>query len=518
MKRAFLFALILFMFCNFVFASNISILNTSFEPVYKGLNYVNIEVENKVPEDQIFAVHIYTRSPRLGKSGVGWGRPFFYDLKANEKRAFRVPYKIQGPVTPDAYVRLSFGNPKTQEEFNSNESFNRQTYTCDKLPKRQHAYEYKRADEKSTAGILAFFEQFQQMLKQGDYEQCWYCFSEMYQKIDFNGEHKTFQQGMDGQPPFALFCWKKITFLNLTPKEVMQSEAGIHLSADCGEEQWRVDFVRKGNGDFKILYIDSASMPIADAQNWEQTLLSKLEKYQKGKLEIYYYKDSTASRDIDLICSQREAAIQRISEFAGIRHGSMIRLVFFEDPEEKILSTGHQGNGWAFGNTIVEVYNDEVKLDPYHEIAHIVMGKAGEPPAIFNEGYAVYISEQLGSKALKHLSGGEQTILEKTQQLKKEGELIALKELMTYTEIGSKESNPPVAYAEAGCFVKYLCDTYGKDSFLKAYQSLKNSNKKQHHKKNLQRLKKIYDKDLKTLESEWHEYIDKSHAIGENSV
>ncbi|MHC4552878.1 MAG: hypothetical protein ACYSUT_08970, partial [Planctomycetota bacterium] len=73
MKRVFVLILMLLLLCNSTLASNISILNVSFEPLYKGLNFVNIEVENPTAKDQICAVHIYTRSPQLGKSGIGWG-------------------------------------------------------------------------------------------------------------------------------------------------------------------------------------------------------------------------------------------------------------------------------------------------------------------------------------------------------------------------------------------------------------------------------------------------------------
>ena len=512
MKRAFMFIIIfiLLLLCHCTFASNISIQNISFEPVYKGLNFVNIEVENPTNKDQICAVHIYTRSPQLGKSGVGWGRPFFYELRGNQKQVFRVPYQIQGPVTPDAFIKLSFGNPKTEEEFNSNKSFRSETYTCDKLQKRQHAYDYQKADKKSTSEVLIFFDQLKKILKQSEYKRCWDYFCETYQEVGFHVKFEYFQQGMDGQPPFALFCWRKSEFLNLTPADVMQSGTGYHLFANNGEEQWRIDFVKKDDEGLKILWIASFSVSGIDAQDWEQTLLPKLEKHQRGSLEIFYYKDSTASQDINLICSRRQAAIHQVSEFAGIEYSDTIRLVFFEDPKEKFLSTAHQGDGWAFGNTVVEVYNGQVKLDPYHEIAHIIMGQVGSPPAIFNEGFAVYISEHLGSNALKHLSGGEQTILARTRQLKEKGELIPLEELLGYTEIGSEESNSPVAYPEAACFVKYLSEAYGKDSFLKAYKSLKNSNNKQYQKKNLKILEKIYDKNIDALESDWHLYIDNS--------
>ena len=117
---------------------------------------------------------------------------------------------------------------------------------------------------------------------------------------------------------------------------------------------------------------------------------------------------------------------------------------------------GHQGAGWAFGNTIVEIYNENQKLDPYHEAVHVLMRPYGSPPALFNEGFATYMSERLGTHALKNLGGGKSSIYERVRELKSKGEWIELEELFTYAKIGTKESRPPISYAEAAAFVKFL--------------------------------------------------------------
>ena len=51
------------------------------------------------------------------------------------------------------------------------------------------------------------------------------------------------------------------------------------------------------------------------------------------------------------------------------------------------------------GNTIVEIYNKAQKLDPYHETVHVLMRSFGSPPALFNEGFAVYMVQG------KHIRG-----------------------------------------------------------------------------------------------------------------
>ena len=49
---------------------------------------------------------------------------------------------------------------------------------------------------------------------------------------------------------------------------------------------------------------------------------------------------------------------------------------------------------------------------------------------------------------LDDLSGGLSTIYERVREIKSKGQWIELEELITYTEIGSAESRPPVAYPE----------------------------------------------------------------------
>jgi len=171
--------------------------------------------------------------------------------------------------------------------------------------------------------------------------------------------------------------------------------------------------------------------------------------------------------------------------------------------------TGHQGRGWAYGSTIVEVYNEQEQLDPYHETTHVLMRPFGTPPALFNEGFAVYMSERLGAYALDDLSGGRATIYERVRELKSKDEWIELEELITYNEIGSLESRPPIAYAEAASFVKFLIDEYGKDKFLRAYGKLKNSNNKIVHWTNKMALQSIYGKQLYELQKEWKKAFQK---------
>jgi len=180
-----------------------------------------------------------------------------------------------------------------------------------------------------------------------------------------------------------------------------------------------------------------------------------------------------------------------------------IELVLFEDKKTKHWETGHQGMGWAFGKTMVEVYNEKESLDPFHETVHVLMGQFGSPPALFNEGFAVYMSERLGAHALKDLGGGQATIADRARELKAKEDWIALAELMTYTEIGSAESRSPIAYPEAASFVKFLIDTYGKEKFLQVYQTLKNTSNPEVRARNAAELETIYGRSVPQLQEAW---------------
>jgi len=115
----------------------------------------------------------------------------------------------------------------------------------------------------------------------------------------------------------------------------------------------------------------------------------------------------------------------------------------------------------------------------------------------------VHMSQYLGAHALEDLGGGTATIEQRAKELKAQDQWIDLDELMTYTEIGSAESRPPIAYAEAASFVQFLIETYGKDKFLQAYQTLKNSNKPEVHRQNALELATIYGRSLQQLREAW---------------
>ena len=137
--------------------------------------------------------------------------------------------------------------------------------------------------------------------------------------------------------------------------------------------------------------------------------LSQFRKLESAHFLIYCFPDSLAARDIGHIAQQRDRGFEKIADLLGVRTDSKIRLFLFPDEQSKKAETGHQGAGWAFGNSVVEVYNEKTKLDPYHETAHILASQLGSPAALFSEGFAAYVSELLGADALKELGSPGKT-------------------------------------------------------------------------------------------------------------
>jgi len=485
--------------------SNLKILDIQFEPIRQGKNIVRVKVENTSEQDQAFMIGIYTRSPDYGRNGIGWGTSFSETLRQHEMKWTRFAFKIQGPITDKTWLRLRFFNPDSHQSNDRKEHFEQRRYASGDLEHyKGEQTAAKPASETESKAVVEAFRQIQNLIREQKYEQVWQLFTKDYQDAEFQSPGlEAFERIMNPKRPMdSAFWWEKEDFLNLQPGGVVERNGDFALTATDEKQSWTIDFVLQEN-QWKIDWVAGYVPRILGWQNWEERLLPTMEKRSTKHFDIYYFKDSTAAKEIGQITEQKDKGFQEICRLIGKDSDLRIRLVLFEDGRTKHAETGHQGRGWAYGNMIVEVYNEQEQLDPYHETTHVLMRPFGSPPALFNEGFAVYMSERLGAHALDDLSGGRATIYERVRELKSKDEWIELEELITYNEIGSRESRPPVAYAEAACFVKFLIDKYGKDKFLQAYKKLKNSNNKLVHWTNKRALQKIYGKQLSELQEEW---------------
>jgi hypothetical protein len=280
-------------------------------------------------------------------------------------------------------------------------------------------------------------------------------------------------------------------FSHLTPEASLRVGFFFPQVAPGGVTQWGGNFFQKkyfvGKGNRAVDY----------------DLAQRFLEHDSEHFRIYFFPASLAARDVSAIAAQRESAFRKISELLGVAYPEPIRLFFFPDGETKKRETGHTGDGWAFDRTIVEVYNEQTKLDPYHELTHILAGRLGNPPALFNEGFAVYVSELMGADALKALGSPGKKVDEAVVAHRNEGKFIPLDKLFAFADIGPEESQPTISYPEAASFVKFLIANYQLEKFRQAYKSLENSDNPATIHKNEQTFRQIYGKLPSELEPEW---------------
>ncbi|MHC4520579.1 MAG: M56 family metallopeptidase [Planctomycetota bacterium] len=474
-------------------ASNIEVTGVRFEPMRQGKNVVHVDVKNTSDKTQTFAVHVQTRSPDLGGHGIGWGRGFFTAVEGAGTQTLRCAFHVWGDVVPETWVRLKFYNPASEEAYDFDEDFETRRYTGSELPVAGKA-ESRSVSAEQREQVAALFRQFQDDLRARKYEQAWNLLSADHRHAAQIQTLERFVERMEPARGFHMFYWGREELLALSPKSVGRSDAGVHLIASRPEEEWTITFVRIGK-EWKIDWIGGYVPWVVRTRSWEERTLPKMKQRKTDHFDIYYFPDSTAARQIDEIVRRREDAFTGLCELLKANSDIRIRVVLFEDKASKHKTTGHQGAGWAFGNTIVEVYNDQERLDPYHETAHIVMGQFGNPPAMFDEGFAVYMQEG-------HRWNG-QPVDRTAARLIGEDKLVPLVALLGRTEIGSRADDGEVAYPQSASFVGFLLERYGQDKFLKVYGALKRSDDAKVHRENLGVVERTYGKDLVQLEREW---------------
>lgn len=209
-----------------------------------------------------------------------------------------------------------------------------------------------------------------------------------------------------------------------------------------------------------------------------------------------YTFDGHLSRKTKLdILKERESAYQEISGFFGIKTDLAINIFLFENEQIKYNLTGHKGLGWGFDNTIVEVFNDSIRMDPYHELVHVLGYTLNQPPALIDEGTAVYLSQLYGDNAFsKSMGYPTKSINEILLLLRKKEGLINISTLLSYDDIGNN-----LAYCTSASFVEFLIKEFGKQKFLELYKSLSNANSA----RNEMIFEKIYSVEFNQIEYKW---------------
>jgi hypothetical protein len=483
----------------------VEVLKVEFEPIAAERNAVRLQVKNISTQPQMFAVHIYTHNPESGAGGTGWGQPAFAQIAPGQVQWCRFEFLLWDPVTDNAYIRLRFYNPASEQAYDYEQSFDVRIFSAAALKKRKPAATQP-ADAAAAGAAKAALLHVQELLQQKDYSWAWESLTESYRWLVFyNVDY--FRNHMSKPTPF---WWQRDDFAALTVDSAARRGEAIVLAAHPAadpNQHWTIDLVNQA-GVWKIDWVRGYPRLRDLWTHWEDRLLPTLLHHAGKGIDIYCYKDSSAARDLAQIAAAREKAIAEISHFLGhpadanAAPPARIRLVLFEDQPTKWRQTGHQGMGWAYGSTMVEVYGPEGRLDPFHETTHVLMRHAGSPPAAYNEGFAVYMSQRLGADPLATLGGGTASLHARARQIANEGQWISLETLLGFDEIGS-QPNTPIAYAQAGSFVQFLIDTYGRDKFLRLYRDSRPADESGALAANTKLLESLCGCTLAELEARW---------------
>jgi hypothetical protein len=217
---------------------------------------------------------------------------------------------------------------------------------------------------------------------------------------------------------------------------------------------------------------------------------------------FYTLPNTLARKNIQIIQKQREKILDQICSLLGVSFNESVSFFLFPDASSKRWCMSHYGDGLAFDTTIAEIYNEETRVDPAHELTHIIASRIGNPPALLNEGFAVYM--QAGHK------WNDEPVDVIAANLLRNGKLVSLKELIQRHEIGSKPDDGKIAYPQSASFVKFIIDTYGQENLLKLYANLKIGAENNEY-----RFKDVLGVELEIAEREWKRYLSaRTHEKG----
>ena len=136
--------------------------NIRFDPLRQGKNRVMVRVQNSTDQDQVFAIHIQSKTPGAG----GWGRPFFENLKAHESKLAYFEFEISS-MTDKSWVRLRFYNPPSEEGYQFDDYFREEKFVGSTIE------QYREAPQELKDAIITSFSQFQEAIREERYRDAW---------------------------------------------------------------------------------------------------------------------------------------------------------------------------------------------------------------------------------------------------------------------------------------------------------------------------------------------------------
>jgi hypothetical protein len=212
-----------------------------------------------------------------------------------------------------------------------------------------------------------------------------------------------------------------------------------------------------------------------------------------GHIVIYFLEgDAYVHGRIEAIAKERERIYGELAERINPGFDGRIALYLFPDAGSKLAYTLHRGLGMANSRVLAEIYTEKERIDPYHEVTHIIAGSIGDPPALFNEGLAAWSQEGHRWDGIAADSWAK--------SFAARGTLWPMEKIFAFHEFGSEASRGLIAYPQGASIVNFLIGRYGFERFLTAYRNLKNS---ADPKDNAARFAAIFGANLEDVEKAW---------------
>jgi hypothetical protein len=331
--------------------SNLEVLDIKMEPIRQGRNVVSAKVRNASNEDRAFDIEIGTKS----FTGI-WQKQFPHVIAGGRTQWIRQAYKIRGPITDGLRIRLRFctAGPATGVNRQATKHYFKEVvYSADDVEYvAPDESELEPASEYQRRTIAEALLQFQNCIRNKDYEAAWQLFSQ-----DLIDAEMNFQGSME--TPYSGFPLSRTEILALEPKSAGRRKGVLALTTALKDERWMVNFVKVADkwriDSFERIDATPKKKVPLDPAVQEQALRKAFEQWQNsmrdGKHEITWRFLANGLRRSKKIGNdfQRFAKGMDSDEnpmktlFMNLRPESVTSMRM---GESAVLNTSHAGQPW----------------------------------------------------------------------------------------------------------------------------------------------------------------------------
>jgi len=212
------------------------------------------------------------------------------------------------------------------------------------------------------------------------------------------------------------------------------------------------------------------------------------------ELTIYYQPNHWTAKELETVRQRVMNHYNSVMKFIGITsYDKKINLFIVDSRQQMKKLIGRETNGAAFykSNCVTGIASEKINsIYSNHELFHVIaMNLWGMPKNWINEGMAVYSDNQWHGYDLYQL----------TKYLIDNNKYVSLDKLIK----NFRKADNLVSYPLIGSFVKYVDETYGRDTVIKIWMN-KTKNMKQ-----------FTGKSIKQLETGW---LTKIKAVDYNGI